>query len=168
MKIIFNKEQLKKAIEIAVARHEAKDKSFRTKDIYFNKEKNSLGIANEYMPHLIGVVGEMAWAILNNLNLDEGIYKVRDCGEDFDGVEIKTTTYFGYGEPELKIKQQEFYKKTPNTYVLVRVNPKNLDTEILGKITRKNFENLKVVKKYGENLPVNFVVPLSKMEKINQ
>lgn len=167
MKIYLNKKQLQRAIELAIERHEAKDQSFRNASIYFPQKRNEFGISNEYIPHLIGVLGEMAWAAANGLQIDQNIYKVRDMGEDFDGVEIKTTTYFGAGEPELKIKKKEFESKRPKLYVLMRVNPNTLDIEVLGKITREKFNQNKVVKKYGPNLPENFIVPLSKMEKVN-
>jgi len=166
MKIKFNSEQIEKAVSTAVARHEAKNISFRNKEIYFPKVKNEFGIPNEYAPHLIGVLGEMAWATVKGIPIDENIYKVRDKGEDFRGVEIKTITYFGKGEPELKIKLQEFNKKHPKLYVLMRVDPLTLEIELLGKITREKFSQIKVKKKYGPNLPENFVVPLSQMDEV--
>ena len=166
MKIKFNNEQLQKAVEIAIARHEAKNVSFRNKSIYFPEKKNEFGIPNEYAPHLLGILGEMAWATVKGVPIDENIYKVRDKGEDFRGVEIKTVTYFGKGEPELKIKVQEFNKKKPQIYVLMRVDPNTLEVELLGKITRKKFDEIKKKKKYGAKLPENFVVPLSQMDNI--
>ena len=150
MKIKFNQEQIKKAVDTAIARHEAKNISFRNKSIYFPEKRNEFGIPNEYAPHLIGVLGEMAWATVKGIPIDEKIYKVRDKGEDFKGVEIKTVTYFGKGEPELKVKVQEFNKKHPSVYVLMRVDPNTLEVELLGKITREKFNAIKIRKKYGE------------------
>lgn len=166
MKIKFNQEQIKKAVDTAIARHEAKNISFRNKSIYFPEKRNEFGIPNEYAPHLIGVLGEMAWATVKGIPIDEKIYKVRDKGEDFKGVEIKTVTYFGKGEPELKVKVQEFNKKHPSVYVLMRVDPNTLEVELLGKITREKFNAIKIRKKYGEKLPENFVVPMSKLDDI--
>jgi hypothetical protein len=166
MKIKFNKEQIQKAVETAIARHEAKHVSFRNKNIYFPHKKNEFGIPNEYAPHLIGVLGEMAWATVKGVPIDENIYKVRDKGEDFRGVEIKTVTYFGKGEPELKVQVKEFHKKHPQLYVLMRVDPNTLEVELLGKITRKKFDTLKKKKRYGAKLPENFIVPLSQMDEI--
>jgi hypothetical protein len=166
MKIKFNPEQLQKAVDTAIARHEAKNISFRNKSIYFPQKKNEFGIPNEYAPHLIGVLGEMAWATVKGVPIDEKIYKVRDKGEDFRGVEIKTVTYFGRGEPELKVKVKEFHKKHPQVYVLMRVDPNTLEVELLGKISRKKFDDLKKVKRYGAKLPDNYIVPLSLMDEI--
>jgi hypothetical protein len=167
MKIKFNSEQLRKAVEIAIKRHEAKNISFRNKEIYIPKQKNEFGIPNEYAPHLIGVLGEMAWATIKNVPIDENIYKVRDPGEDFRGVEVKATTYFGDGEPELKIKVKEFNKKKPKLYVLIRVDPNTLEVELLGKITREKFSKVKTTKQYGPNLPENYIVKVSQMDRIS-
>lgn len=167
MKIKFNSDQLRKAVEIAIKRHEAKNISFRNKEIYIPQTKNEFGIPNEYAPHLIGVLGEMAWATVKNVPLDENIYKVRDSGEDFRGVEVKAVTYFGKGEPELKIKVKEFNKKKPNLYVLMRIDPITLEVELLGKITRQKFDKIKQIKKYGPKLPENYVVPASQLDKIS-
>jgi len=166
MKIKFNSKQLEKAVETAIARHEAKNISFRNRSIYFPEKKNEFGIPNEYAPHLIGVLGEMAWATVKGLPIDENIYSVRDKGYDFKGVEIKTVTYFGAGEPELKIKVQEFNKKHPSVYVLMRVDPITLEVELIGKITREKFNKIKQRKQYGPKLPENFVVSASELDEI--
>lgn len=166
MLIKLDEEQQKYAMRIATERHEAKDISFRNETILCQKIDNSIGIPREYMPHFVGVMGEMAWGIFNGLKIDENIYEVRDPGFDFENTEIKTITYFGRGEPELKIQIKEFEKRKPDLYVLTRVNVNTSEVEILGKITRSNFDKIKIKKKYGENHPENFVVPLSKMEKL--
>ena len=109
----------------------------------------------------------MAYAKFIGEKVDEEIYAVRDKGQDFNKVEVKTITYFGDGEPELKIKQKEFETKSPEVYVLVRVNKKKLDSvELLGKISREEFDKNKIAKRYGRFNPDNWIVPLSKMEKL--
>jgi len=164
MKIQFDEEQIRNIFNLAVERHEVKNKSFRNSRIMYSKE--DIVVDRQYMPHFIGLVGEYSWAILNNLDVDKNIYKIRDSGEDFSGVEIKTITYFGDGEPELKITQKEYrQRKPPLLYVLIRYDHKKMESEILGKITRENFDKFKKSKKYGTGKPENFVVPLSKMEK---
>lgn len=173
MKIQLNKIQVQKAMELAKKRHDAKDISFRNKDVaVFTNEKKKLlakktKTKSEYMAHYIGILGEFGWAVANNLRVDENIYPVRDSGEDFKGVEIKTITYFGPGEPELKITQKEYnQRKKPKIYVLARIAVDRDEVEILGKITRSNFDRFKVEKQYGKNLPMNYIVPLSLMEKL--
>lgn len=171
MKIELSDYQVDYAMKIAKQRHDAKHESFRNKTRYFNSNNsilsNRLKIKPEYMPHYVGVLGELGWAIMNNLEVNETIYSVRDPGEDFKGVEVKTITYFGNQEPELKITQKEYQsRKKPKLYVLTRVSIDRNEIEILGKITRENFDKLKVEKQYGEKLPKNYVVPLSLMEKV--
>jgi len=170
MKIQLNENQTNYAIQIAMKRHDAKDISFRNRDRWkceHGLKNKKLSFKSEYLPHYIGVLGELGWAIANDLSIDENIYSVRDSGEDFEGTEIKTITYFGAGEPELKITQKEYNKrKPPKLYVLARVSIDRDEIEILGKITRENFDKVKVEKQYGKNLPKNYVVPLSLMDKM--
>ena len=164
MKISLNKKQIKKAIELAMKRHDSKNKSFRSKGTLINiDEKNFKDLEKQYLPHLIGVIGEMAWSIATGQSMDESIYSVRDLGEDFKDTEIKTITYFGDGEPELKIKVSEYEKKIPKLYVLIRFDMKKT-VEILGTITRESFDLVKKKKKYGAGKPMNYIVPISKME----
>ena len=171
MKINISKDYQKYALEIDIKRHEAKALSFRNKSLFNNVSipNESTGIPNEYMPHYIGVLGEIAWSIATGENIDTNIYPVRDNGEDFNGVEIKTITYKGLGEPELKITKKEFFeRKSPRIYVLTRIDitSNNAEVEILGKIEKREFDRLKVEKQYGKNKPINYIVPLSLMTKI--
>lgn len=164
MKIKFTDEQIDYAIRLAKKRHEAKSRSFRNSSIYTKQE--DMRVSREYLPHFVGLIGEMAWALYSGEKVDEEIYKVRDKGEDFSGTEVKTITYFGEGEPELKIKQSEYSEKTPDTYVLVRYNDGDKEAEILGKISREKFDELKVAKRYGRFNPNNFVVPASLLDRV--
>jgi hypothetical protein len=165
MKFKLTEQQVDEALALAKKRHEAKHTSFRNKSLYYQKESGN--IPKEYLPHFIGLLGEMAWAHATNSTIDYNIYSVRDPGEDFDGIEIKTVTYSGPGEPELKIKVAEFEKKTPHTYVLVKINLDNMEVEILGKISREQFDKIKVKKRYGRHLPENYIVKTSNLEKIS-
>ena len=124
-------------------------------------------VDKQYMPHFLGLVGEYAWSKYSGEPVDEEIYSVRDGGEDFKGIEVKTITYTGKGEPELKITQKEYEaRKKPKKYVLVRFDIKNQEVEILGTITRYMFDKKKKKKKYGRYLPNNYVVPVSEMRKL--
>jgi len=165
MIIKFNDEQIAFAVDLAKKRHEAKSMAFRNSNIYM-REKSSYTLEKEYMPHFVGIIGELAWSIYSGNIIDERIYKVRDNGEDFSGVEVKTITYFGDGEPELKIKQDEFFKKSPDTYVLVRYDESKKEAEILGSISRDKFDKLKKSKRYGKYNPNNFVVPASLLDRV--
>jgi len=163
--------QLEYIYNLAKQRHDAKNISFRNASQIMNTEKSEsfeaeFKIDKQYMSHFLGLVGELAWSLLSGDPVDEKIYKVRDVGEDFKGIEVKTITYMGEGEPELKIKVEEYEKKTPKKYVLVRFDLYNREVEILGTITRKMFDKHKVQKKYGRFLPNNYVVPVSKMRKV--
>tara|TARA_R110002020_G_scaffold103752_3_gene243101 strand:- start:13851 stop:14384 length:534 start_codon:yes stop_codon:yes gene_type:complete len=175
MKFKLNKTQLNYALELAKQRHDAKHASFRNKDVarFMNEKKEELSdefrVDKQYMAHFLGVIGELGYALATDQKVDEEIYSVRDSGQDFDGVEVKTITYMGAGEPELKITMKEYEQRTPpKLYVLVRFNLKNHEVEVLGEITRESFDMTKKKKRYGASLPMNYIVPLSKMENIEK
>ena len=160
VQVNISNEELKGIYSLAKERHNAKDLSFRNSNILIDSQ-------NVYAPHAIGLIGEHAWGKHTNQSVDKNIYKVRDQGEDFTNTEVKTITYFGSGEPELKIKREEFHSKSPSLYVLARVNKKKLNmVELLGTISREDFDNKKEEKQYAPSNPINYVVPLSKMNKV--
>lgn len=165
MKIKLSKEQIDFCIDLGKKRHEAKHISFRRNSFSVSEEKRISDVPSEYLPHIIGVIGELAWSLYTGESVDENIYKVRDSGEDFKGVEIKTVTYNGSGEPELKIPVKDWESKTPNLYVLAKFDM--VDTiELLGCIERKRFDEIKKRKKYGRFLPLNYVVKMSDLDGV--
>ena len=160
MIIKLTKKEVSFAKKLAKKRHNAKNTFIRNRGILMKE-------GSVYDPHTIGLIGEMAYAKFTGEKIDEEIYAVRDKGQDFNKVEVKTITYFGDGEPELKIKQKEFETKNPEVYVLARVNKSKLSSvELLGKISRENFDKNKIAKRYGRFNPDNWIVPLSLMEKL--
>ena len=173
MKFKLDKKQLNYALGLAMKRHDAKHSSFRNKDTtrFMNDSKGQMSekcsVDKQYMAHFLGVIGELGYSLATGETIDENIYSVRDDGQDFEGVEVKTITYMGSGEPELKITVKEYeQRKPPKLYVLTRFNLKNNEGEVLGMITRPQFDKVKIKKKYGARLPMNYIIPLSKMEKM--
>ena len=164
MIIKLNESQLNYAKNLAKKRHFSKPKDYQTKKIIMNIEDSDFSA-----PHTIGIMGEVAYSLHTGENLDENIYEYGDCGNDFKDVEVKTITFFGNGEPELKIPKKEYEFKKPKVYVLARVSKFDLSkVELLGKITREDFDKIKVSKRYGysDRNPENWIAPLSKMEKL--
>ena len=173
MKFKLDKKQLNYALGLAMKRHDAKHSSFRNKDTtrFMNDSKGQMSekfsVDKQYMAHFLGVIGELGYSLATGETIDENIYSVRDDGQDFEGVEVKTITYMGSGEPELKITVKEYeQRKPPKLYVLTRFNLKNNEVEVLGRITRPQFDKVKIKKKYGARLPMNYIITLSKMEKM--
>jgi hypothetical protein len=159
MIIFLTKKEVSFAKKLAKKRHNAKNSFIRNRGILMKE-------GSIYDPHTIGLIGEMAYAKFTGEKIDEEIYAVRDKGQDFHKIEIKTITYFGEGEPELKIKQKEFETKNPETYILARVDKNKLSSvELLGEISREEFDKNKKAKRYGKFNPDNWVVPLSKMKR---
>ena len=159
MVIEFSDKLVNAVQQHAKKRHDSKDISFRNARRFHQS-------GDQYEPHTVGLFGEVAYAKLKGLKVNTLIYPVRDGGEDFKNIEVKTITYGGPGEPELKIPLKEYEeRKPPMLYVLCRVNMKKLNqVEVLGEITRQDFDKNKVQKRYGQgHHPVNYIVPLSKM-----
>lgn len=159
MIINLTKEEISFVKKLAKKRHNAKNSFIRNRGILMKE-------GSVYDPHTIGLIGELAYAKFSGEEIDETIYAIRDKGQDFNKIEVKTITYFGDGEPELKIKQKEFEAKNPEVYILARVDKKKLhEVELLGKISREDFSKKKMAKRYGRFNPDNWIVPLSLMEK---
>lgn len=175
MLIKLTEAELRDCIDLAQQRHDAKHASFRNRDTaeFANEAKASLAshekisVPTEYMAHFIGLLGEAAYAKHTGQEVDRAIYAVRDGGEDFPSLEVKTITYRGKGEPELKIPVGEFAARdTVETYVLARANTDDPQkVELLGKIDREQFEQIAKIKKYGRYKPTNMVVGASQMEQ---
>ena len=161
----FSDKEVSYAYEEGKKRHYAKHESFREKGAVKIKDAKT-----NYESHSIGFLGELAWAKFTDQEVDTSIYEVRDSGEDFVGTEVKTITYYGEGEPELKIPKAEFEKRSSvKNYVLVRANKNNLNAvELLGTISRKDFFDKKSIKQYKKNYPINYVVPLSLMNSVKE
>lgn len=162
--IKLTRKQYNECLKLAKDRHNSKHEKIRNKNTFMKAPKK------DYYPHLIGILGEMAWAIHTGQSIDSNIYKsCKKHRQDFVDTEVKTTTYFGDGEPELKISKKEFKKKQAKLYVLARVSLKKLtEIQILGTITHNRFLRRRKTKRYGKKYPFNWVVPLSKMEEINE
>lgn len=165
MKIELTKEQINYCVDLGTRRHQAKHPSFRNNSFSISEGKGVQGIEKQYLPHIIGVVGELAWSLYTGEPVDEKIYAVRDDGQDFKGVEVKTVTYQGDGEPELKVPVKDWESKTPSTYVLAKFDM-DRTVEILGSISRKRFDEIKKQKKYGRYLPLNYVVKMSDLDGV--
>ena len=167
MIINLTKQDVTFAKNLAKKRHDAKHISIRNRGVLM--ENNLANGGSQYDFHTIGLIGELAYSKFSGESIDENIYSKNPDpkGQDFENLEIKTITYFGSGEPELKITQKEYATKTPKLYVLARTDKNKLESvELLGRISRENFDKLKVAKKYGRFHPSNWIVPLSLMEKL--
>jgi hypothetical protein len=163
MRYRFTLKEWQECYDLAKQRHDAKPKNIRNAGYLAQLRKGN----EQYLPHFVGILGEMAYSKKSGVSLDRKIYKIRDDGKDFTikgkKVEIRALTYQGDGEPELKIKQSEYLRKKCDLYVLVRVDVVKKTVEILGEITFEDFDKKKKAKKYGKYYPLNWVVPLSLM-----
>jgi hypothetical protein len=172
MKIQLSELQIKEAIELAAKRHESKGASFRNKNPFSYSKDTKLEkalIDKTHKSHFLGILGEMAYAQLTNKQIDKNIYAVRDKGADVEDVEIKTSTWMG-ADVELKVKKEDFENKFPNKYVLARIDENNFSiVELIGEITRVNFDKVKREKrygmsKYGKLLPLNYIVEVKDLK----
>jgi len=161
--IRFSRKEVEGLVNLAHKRHNAKDSSFRHKYCMVR------GAETTAVPHEIGILGEAAYGKCIGEDIDREIYEVRDDGSDFKDTEVKTVTYFGHGEPELKVPEKDWLGKHKDIkkFILTRINPKDYSkVELLGQITREQFDKLKKRKVYGPNKPLNYVVRASQLSPI--
>lgn len=103
-------------------------------------------------PHRIGALGEKAYSKHTQIPMDTSILLGGDS-TDFDGVEVKTSTNDGSGI-KLLVKKHEYARKVPKKYVLARVDENNpLSVELVGEITREDFDKHKEGIQYGDKAP---------------
>ena len=162
MLIRLSDSEVKYCKDLGAKRHFAKHPSFRNKDRFDE-------FSVESMPHILGVIGELAYAKLYGKKVDEEIYEVRDDGTDFDGeTEVRTVTYAGSGTVDLKVPQSEYDRKSNvKTYVLAHVNQKKLnEVRLLGEISRDNFDKRKKKMQYGIRNPVNWIVTETQLDPL--
>lgn len=162
MKINLSKDQLEHAKVLAAKRHEAKDISFRnSKRLHGNIKKTKVDhyvLDITHKAHFLGVLGEIAYAQVVNGKIDTNIYELRDNGSDVGDVEVKASTWMS-GDIELKVQKKHFETKFPKKYVLVRIDENNFDcVEVVGEITREEFDKNKKIKQYAPNYPINYIV----------
>ena len=153
---VLTEEERLLAEKIGKARCEAKSARFRYNDSGFHSYNG-----DRAFPHILGVCAEIAYANLTNTKLDENIYAKGD-DTDFDGIEIKTSTWKG-DDIELKVKTKEYVKKTPKAYVLARIDEEYKTVQFVGSISRKKFEQIKYERKH--KFVENYCVEARKMSK---
>lgn len=135
----LSEEERKLAKELGNKRNEAKDKSFRDKKIL--KKGRPSGDS-----HVLGIAAEIAYAALTDQKINEEIY-ARGDEMDFDGVELKASTFKGKNIT-LKIPKKEYEIKNPRIYVLARIDENYTTVEFIGSISRRRFDKLKYDKRY--------------------
>ena len=146
--INFTDKEVAWAIDMGQQRHGAKHNSFR--------EKSRMGSISKVFggSHILGVLGELDFKTSKNSDKN---FKI----------DIKTITYNGEGEKELKIKVSEYAKNIPDEYVLIYIDKDNLkEATILGCISRSNFEKNKKEKQYRRDYPSNYYVGESSLRAI--
>jgi hypothetical protein len=146
-KLFLTLEQKQKVWDLGTARNAAKPDGIRQTDSGYHSHN-----ADRAHPHRLGIAAEIAYAVIAKKPLDERIMSSGDIS-DFDGIEIKASTWMG-DDIELKVKKSEYAKKSPICYVLARV-PEDLSfVEFMGCVSRVRFdkENYSKKHKFVENL----------------
>jgi len=124
------------AQQIGRARCNAKPPSVRSNDSGYHDYSD-----DRTLPHIIGVSAEIAYARVTGKDLDTSI---RACGDtiDFDGVEVKTSTWAD-ADIQLKVKQSEYARKRPRSYLLCRGVKTIRWVEFIGSISGARFDAIK-------------------------
>ena len=150
---------------LGVKRHMAKHPSFRDKSAVPTKQLYT------GESHVLGILGEYAYHKVTGSKIDECIYERGDAGYDFeeDGstVEVKVST-FGPSGTELKVPKREYQRYKPDEYVLAYIGKgKFNEVNVLGKISRENFDKKKREKQYGPRYPVNYIVGAEDLDALD-
>ena len=131
--------------DVARKRNDAKDPEIRVTNSGFHKDND-----DRAHPHIIGTIGEFGFAKLTNQKINEVYYKNKGDSCDFEGVEVKSTTFDDDGALlNVKIKEFNDRNKNPKYYVGCIVN-KNL-VKVMGCIDRSRFNKEKWIKHYDKN-----------------
>lgn len=144
---VLSEDQRKLAENIGKSRNNAKHSSFRNMKCGYDE--------NPSMAHILGICAEIAYANITNRKLDENIYS-RGDNTDFDGIEIKTSTWTG-DDIELKVRFSEYDRKKPDAYILARIDKNYKTVEFIGSISREKFDKIKYKRhhKFTDNWCVN-------------
>lgn len=132
----LTKEDIELANRLGRARNQAKRESIR------DKTDTS---------HIYGVYGEIAYSKVTGKAIDERIFSHGDV-TDFDGIEVRVSTWLG-SDIELKVKFDEYERKFPKAYVLLRLFPEVNKIHFIGSISRKRFNDIKYSRfhKFADN-----------------
>jgi hypothetical protein len=128
---------------IGKRRTQAKPASIR-----YNDSDYHLSTSDRSHPHIIGAACELAYAEITNQEPDLNFHPKGDI-IDFNGIEIKSSTYNGK-DIELKVKVSEFQRKKDLTkaYILCRTDEKISFVEFIGCISKERFDKIKREKTY--------------------
>ena len=162
--VTLTEDELAYCKALGVKRHLAKHPSFRNSRDYRKQQ-----FAGEI--HMIGVMGEYAYHKLTGCELDKNIYATGDGGQDFEHngkkVEVRVST-FGPSGTELKVPKREYQRYKPDEYVLAYIGKgKFNEVNVLGKISRENFDKKKREKQYGPRYPVNYIVGVEDLDALD-
>ncbi len=142
MRITLTRYQVIEARSFGRARCGAKPQDIRFNDSGYHDE------TDRAYPHIVGMASEIAYSRVTGKPFDRTIKKAGDS-YDFPGnIEVKPSMFMGK-DVELKIKIREYSKKNPVKYVLCRASKDLKTVEILGEITREQFDKVKRKKNYG-------------------
>jgi len=158
--IFLTQDEVREAEEIGVQRNQAKTKFLRN-------QFNLSNVDNETV-HIRGALSEIAFAKISNHLVNRDLYKTHGDETDFDGIDIKGASHRG-ADVELKVPVKDWENKPQNYYILSRFFAENYgQLEIVGGISNKTFDEVKVMKKYSKYGPQNYIAGASKLTPIDQ
>lgn len=120
------------AIALGKARQGAKKELWANNDAGFHK-----GVKGREFPHIVGLLGEIAFGKLIGKEINRELYALGDCGWDFNGIDIKTTLYQGK-DLGLFIKEKDLQKKC-DYYILARTSTDYRKVTFLGYTSKEYF-----------------------------
>lgn len=109
-------------------------------------------------PHRSGVWGEWSYSVLTGQPMNVSP-EISDRGEDFPGVDVKTSTHW-HGEPHLKVSDVQGFKA--RYYFAVRFDPEKGLVHPLGYATREMLQQAPT-RRYGKEHGAAHYIPAHKL-----
>lgn len=93
-----------------------------------------------WYPHMIGLLGEIAFKRITGMEIDLSFRKKGDSGFDFeDMTEVKTRipSKSEGSNPKLLVRERDWERKKPSRYVLIQVDTQLTSAVIRGQCTHE-------------------------------
>lgn len=155
--ITFTEDQRRYIEKLAKARNESKRPEIREHDSGYHDHND-----DRAYPHMIGMAAELAYSLLTGKPVDETIHKDSGDYNDFDGVEVKGTSWDGRSQ-QLIVKQRDFNRKKPEIYTLIWVDREYKTAKYIGSIIWDDFNKKKIAHKH--KIIDNFYVESTELKK---
>jgi hypothetical protein len=137
---VFNEHDKLLCRSLAIERVLTKHQGYETFYGNFHKSCTQNDSQERWWPHMIGLLGEVAFKRITGMDIDLSFKKKGDKGFDFpDNTEVKTRIpSLNEGDnPWLLVRENDWKNKKPSRYVLVQIDTEHTSAVIRGQCTHE-------------------------------